>query len=198
MGQVEIYLRTRKEIATSIGRKTTHGMPSTEKHLDGMRKSAKLTDKLSKGHLSEKHIACHKQKDTEYMHDPKKALQEVLDGINEFNKKAGSKIQYYSPGDCEHAPAKQQLKAIRFMDRTSKSSFKALFNSSLCMSPYAKRLVRGILKYKQIRPMRILLEPQERVVTKHKASKTYKYRKIDFKKGRSKENTRTQIVYPTY
>lgn len=195
MGQVEnIYLRTRKKIATSIGRKTTHGMPSTEKHLDGIRKSDKLTESLYKGHLSEKHIACHKQKE---LPPPDQALKDVLESINQANAKLGYKLFSYSPGDMEKTPTKEQMKAVRFMDRTSKSSFKALFNSSLCMSPYVKRLVRGMLRYKQIRPMRIFLAPCERTVIKHKASRTFKYKKTDFKKG-NRTDLKTQIVYPKY
>lgn len=196
MGQVEnIYLRTRKKIATSIGRKTTHGMPSTEKHLDGIRKSDKLTESLYKGHLSEKHIACHKQKE---LPPPDQALKDVLESINKANAKLGYKLFSYSPGDMEKSPTKEQIKGLRHIVRGSASSFKSVFNNTSRMSPWIRRLVNGVIKLKQIRPMYILLAPKERTVIKHKISRTYKYKKVDFKKGQNKTNLKTQVVYPKY
>lgn len=195
MGQVEIYLRTRKQRANDMGRKTAHGMASTEKHLDGIYKSENMKENLSQGHLSEKHIACHKQKE---LPPAKQAIDDVLADINKTNRTLGYQRYYYEPGEINHAPTKEQQRAMRWMNTASSSSFKNLFNRTGTMTPFAKRLVNGVIKLKQVRPMRILLEAQERTVIKHKAAKSYKYRRIDYKKGHSKTGLKAQVVYPKY
>lgn len=143
---------------------------------------------LSKEHMKDAHIACHQQK---VLTVGNEALKNELAAINTLNAQLGFELFFYQPGDLNSTSLdRKEVANIQQIVPNLGSSFKAVFCHSLTKSPFVKRLRHGKVKFKQIRPKVIVLNPNNRETKpKYKEVKAQQY-----KRGISK----IQVVLPIY